>query len=339
MTFDPRDEHAHPVDPRAFQTWKENWCLCALDPGQGFASVFHVSMRPVHGEAIFSAKVELGGARFRHVRRHPIGPDPRALDPISDGALTLTIVEPGSHLRIAYRGDDLELDLDYRGRFEVFDFADGPLAPGASKLGEIGRHVFPFRHIEQGLDVTGEVRVLDGDRAGETIRIDGRGNRDHSWGFRDDFGFRRHHWIVANFDDRFVGGSSMLETSYPEDKSGGAVADADGLDPIVAVDTSDAYWLQEGEPLPELDRDVRYVLTTASGRVHTVIAHISREHARLYLNAKSADRSELYQDRQIFCDYTHVESGAAGYGVLELGKYLSGEGVADRYGRSAATTS
>ena len=28
----PRDEHPHPVAPQAFQTWKENWCLCAVDP-------------------------------------------------------------------------------------------------------------------------------------------------------------------------------------------------------------------------------------------------------------------------------------------------------------------
>ena len=28
----PQDEHPHPVAPQAFQTWKENWCLCAVDP-------------------------------------------------------------------------------------------------------------------------------------------------------------------------------------------------------------------------------------------------------------------------------------------------------------------
>ena len=36
--------------------------------------------------------------------------------------------------------------------------------------------------------------------SGEVVDVDGRGNRDHSWGFRDDFGFRHHHWINANFE-------------------------------------------------------------------------------------------------------------------------------------------
>ena len=47
------DEHAHAVAPQAFQTWKENWCLCAVDPAQRFAAVFHVSLRPVTGEGVF----------------------------------------------------------------------------------------------------------------------------------------------------------------------------------------------------------------------------------------------------------------------------------------------
>jgi hypothetical protein len=322
----PRDEHPHPVAPQAFQTWKENWCLCAVDPVRGVSAVFHVSLRPVDGEAIFSGKLRAGEREHKHVRRQPIGPDPRALEPLSDGAMTL---ELGDSPRITLETEEVTASLEFTGRFGVFDFADGPLAPGESALGEIGRHVFPFHHYEQGLDVRGSLTLA----SGETIEVHGRGNRDHSWGFRDDFGFRRHHWICANFDDRFIGGSAMVETSYDGLKHGGAVASAAGHDPIVHVDESGAYWLQEGEPLPQLDRDVSYRLTTASGAVHTVVAHVAEPYALLYLNAKSADRSQLYQDRQVFCDYTLVETGARGCGVLELGKYLSGPGVADRHGR------
>ena len=69
-------------------------------------------------------------------------------------------------------------------------------------------------------------------------------------------------------------------------------------------------------------RSVTYRLTTLSGRVHTVTAHVAEPYALLYLNARSADRTQLYQDRQIFCDYTLVDTGERGCGVLELGKYL-----------------
>ncbi len=327
----PQDDFAHAAAPQAFQTWKENWCLCAQDPALGFAAVFHVSLRPVQGEAVFSAKLSFRGERYRHVCRQPMGQDPRDLTPLSDGTMTLEVIEPGWHLRVSYLGEELEAELDYRGRFAAFDFADGPPAPGQSSLGEIGRHVFPFHHYEQGLDVSGQVRFKVDSRVGETVPIAGRGNRDHSWGLRDDFGFRQHHWICANFDDRFVGGSAMLETSYPGLKTGGAVACAAGNDPIVAVDVSEAYWLTDGEPLPELDRDVAYALRTAGGEAFTVVAHVSTNHAKLYLNAKSADRSQLYQDCQVYCDYTLRETGQRGYGVLEVGKHLSGPGIADAF--------
>lgn len=308
-----RDEHPHPVAPQAFQTWKENWCLCAIDPARGFAAVFHVSLRPVQGEGVFSAKLHAAGREHKHVGRVPIGPDPQALT-LTDGTLTMT---PGDAPRVTFEDGDVSASLEFRGRFGVFDFADGPLAPGESTLGEIGRHVFPFHHYEQGLDVRGGVRFGD-----DVVEVAGYGNRDHSWGFRDDFGFRRHHWICANFSDRFIGGSAMVETSYDGLKHGGAVASADGHDPIVRVDESDAYWLADGEPLPDLDRDVTYRLQTLSGAVHTVVAHVADPVALLYLNARSADRTQLYQDRQVFCEYTLAETGERGCGVLELGKYL-----------------
>ncbi len=61
-------------------------------------------------------------------------------------------------------------------------------------------------------------------------------------------------------------------------------------------------------------------------------AHIGDALAKLYLNARSADRSMVYQDCQIFCRYTHAD-GRQGSGVLEIGKMLQGEGIADAVGR------
>ena len=78
---------------------------------------------------------------------------------------------------------------------------------------------------------------------------------------------------------------------------------------VARVDTGDAYWLAPGEPLPRLDRDVRYRLTTADGSTHTVVAHLASDVGRLYLNARSPDRSQVYQDVQVFCPMTLEEDG------------------------------
>ena len=72
-----------------------------------------------------------------------------------------------------------------------------------------------------------------------------------------------------SFEDRYVQGTVMNEQCYPDgDKHGGWISTAAGNVAVAQVDTSDAYWLAPGEPLPRLDRDVRYRLTTAEGATH-----------------------------------------------------------------------
>ena len=235
------------------------------------------------------------------------------------------------------RPDELDADIRYTGRFHAWDFDDGPLAPGDSILGERGRHVFHFNHYEQALLHEGTITIKAGPRAGETIEVSGYSNRDHSWGWRQDLTFRHHHWLCASFADRFVEGTVMNETCYPTATSTAAGSRRDaGNDGVAVVDTSDAYWLTAGQPLPSLDRDVRYRLTTVNGETWTVVAHIASDYGRLYLNARSADRSEVYQDVQIFCDMTLEETGERGSGVLELGKFYNGPDAADLTARSAS---
>lgn len=335
MPVTPHDDYPHPVPPQAFMTWKENWVFPALDLGNDVSTLIHFSLRPVLGEGIFTAKFNVRGEKFRYVGRSPV---PRQLEqfvPVQDERLVFTVVEPGSQFHVVYDGPDIHADLRYTGRFPAFDFRDGPKPPGESTLGEIGLCVFPFNHYEQALAMTGVLTITDGPLAGEVLEIAGYGNRDHSWGWRDDFIFRHHHWVCASFDDLYVQGSSMLETSYPDLKHGGFVSSATGNQATAHVDSSEAYWLAENEPLPPFDRDVSYVITTVDGDTHRVTAHISDALAKLYLNARHSDRSMVYQDCQIFCRYTH-EDGRQGSGVLELGKMLQGPGIADTVGRHRA---
>jgi hypothetical protein len=328
----PQDDFPHPVPPQAFMTWKENWVFPAVDRDHRSSVLFHVSLRPVQGEGIFTAKFHVDGTDHRHVSRSPIPRNLDTLHPIADEHVRFTIVKPGQEFRLQHSGDTIDADLTYRARWPVWDFKDGPRVQG-STLGEIGNTVFPFHHVEQALTVSGTLTITAGHDAGRVIEFSGYGNRDHSWGFRDDFQFRHHHWLCANFADRFVQGSVMLETSYPGEKVGGWVSSDTGNVGVQAIDTSEAYWLVPDEPLGDPRRDMTYRLTTTDGRTHLVTAHLQDDYGRLFLNARSADRSELYMDVQIFCDFTDEQTGDHGVGVLELGKYLSGDGVADRHGR------
>lgn len=338
----------HPVPPRALgpppvetplpvemplpieMPWKENWCFAGIDPDASTAMVWHISLRPGDGEGIFTCKFDGPDLRVRHVGRHPLPPDGGDKASLSDGHVTFTVVEPHRVFALRYRGVDAEVDCTATARFEPFDFADGPPAPGPSRIGELGRHVFPFNHYEQALTFVATVRRPDHD----DLELSGWSNRDHSWGWRDDFGFRSHHWICASFAEAYVQGSTMIDTTYPDRKHGGFISAVTGNDAVSHVDVSDAYWEEPlDEPLPSLDRDVRYRLTTVGGRTIDVTAHLSERYTVLYLNARHPDRSQVYQDAQLFCPFTRHDTGERGAGLLELGKHVSDEGIADRVGR------
>jgi hypothetical protein len=324
------DDFPHPVPPQAFMTWKENWVFPAIDAERRVASLFHFSLRPRDGEGIFTAKFAVDGWEHRYVGRSPIPAQVADFHPIANEQLRFEIVEPEQRFRVVYASDEIDADMSYTARFPRYEF-DGPKAPGESLLGEIGRSVFPFNHHEQSLRHEGTLTLRAGPRAGETLRVAGYACRDHSWGWRDDLSFRHHHWLCASFDDRFVQGSAMEEVYYPHGpKSGGWISTAAGNDPVVAVDLSDVYWLEPNEPLPPLDRDVRYRVTTVGGVSATVVAHLSRAYGRLYLSARSPDRTQVYQDVQMFCDVTLEETGQRGAGVLEVGKHVEGPDVVER---------
>ncbi len=336
----PQDDYPHPVPPQAFMTWKENWVFPALDTERRVASLFHFSLRPGEGEGIFTAKFCLDGWEHRYVGRSPVPRDLTAFVPVRNDKLVFEVVEPGQRFRIAYRSDEIDADVEYEARFPTWDFDDNRLAPGDSPLGERGRGVFHFHHYEQALRHEGTITVKTGPHAGAARALSGYANRDHSWGWRQDLTFNHHHWLCASFPDRYVQATVMNEQCYAGgDKPGGWISTAAGNVAVDAVDTSDAYWLADGEPLPPLDRDVRYRLTTADGETHTVVAHLAGDFGRLYLNARSPDRSQVYQDVQVFCELTLEEAGLRGAGVLELGKFYDGPDAAALTARSASRVS
>jgi len=335
--FGPEEDYPHPVPPQAFMMWKENWVFPALDTKNRVATLFHFSLRPGVGEGIFTAKFAVDGWEHRYVGRSPIPRDLSTFHPVKNERLSFEIVKPAERFHLVYRSDELDADITFKARFPAWDFETAPKAPGDSVLGDLGRSVFPFHHMEQGLTHEGVIRLKAGPAAGREIHVSGYANRDHSWGWREDLTFHHHHWLCASFEDRFIEGAVMEEASYPHGpKQGGWISTSDGNDAVTSIDSSEAYWLDDDEPLPVLDRDLRYRLRTAGGEVATVIAHLSCDYGRLYLDARSKDRTKVYQDVQMFCDFTIEETGQRGSGVLEVGKFVQGERMAERAMRSAS---
>ena len=264
--FGPDDDYPHPVPPQAFMMWKENWVFPSVDPVNKVACLFHFSLRPGLGEGIFTAKFAVDGWEHRYVGRSPIPRDLTTFRPVQNERLTFTVVKPAQEFHLVYTSDELDADITYTARFPAWDFKQ-PVNPGTSDLGGVGQHVFPFHHMEQSLNHVGVVTIKAGPLDGKTINISGFANRDHSWGWREDLTFHHHHWLCASFDDKFIEGSVMEEQHYPHgEKVGGWTSTAAGNSATVELDTSDAYWLGDDEPLPVLDRDVRYRVRSADGQ-------------------------------------------------------------------------
>lgn len=321
------EDFPHEPHQWALMTWKENWCFTGVDLSTGVGFVFHISLRPQHQEGVFSVKLDgvVDGERIRvkSVERQRIGRNPSIFPQIASGRMRFDIQEPHRAFRLTYVGPDGSLEVDFTGRFEPFDFADGVLAPGPSSLGDIGRHVFPFHHYEQGLTFQANFTPRDGISAGQNIVLSGFGNRDHSWGWRDDFGFQHHHWICANFSNQFIQGSVMQEQSYDGVKYGGFIGRSSGNTPVIHIDTSDTYWgTSNDRPLPALDRPVTYRIRDAAGRDHMVSALLDKAVARNFLNARREDGAAVYEDCQMFCPFKDESTGELGAGVLEVGKIL-----------------
>lgn len=331
-------DHPHAVTPLGDASpdpmpWKENWCFTGIDPSAGAAMVWHISLRPHDAEGIFTCKLDGDDLRVRHVGRQPMPTFPTLPtgdEALTDGHVRFDVVVPHERFALTYRSEDAEIDAQFTARFPPFDYADGVLAPGPSTIGELGRHVFPFHHYEQSLTFASTVR-----RAGHAdLELSGWSNRDHSWEWRDDFGFRSHHWICASFDDSYVQGATMIDTTYPGRKHGGFISTAAGNEPVASVDVSDADWDRpDNVPLAAFDRDITYRLATVGGDDIAVTAHLSRRYRTLFLNARHPGRSQVYQDVQLFCPFTRHDTGAIGAGLLEVGKHVAGEGIADRVGR------
>ena len=115
------------------------------------------------------------------------------------------------------------------------------------------------------------------------------------------------------------------------------VSSAAGNVPTTHIDVSQTYWDTSDEaPLPPLDRDVTYELTTANGERFEIVAKLAEDFGRLDLHYRNKERTEAYEDRLVFCTYEIPATGEVGNGVLEVGKHLRGADAVAQLRRPAA---
>lgn len=180
LTID--DEGRHPPDP-GVELWNESWYLDFASHDGSFGGYVRVAFTPNFGSAnVWGCAVGDGRPLVTALRHHvPLPSDPDTLDVDGAGVAVRQVVEsPFSEFSVRLDANAVALE-DPIG---VYTGAAGdPVALAIDLTWRSASGPFPYpgmTRYEIPCLVTGTVQM-----GGETVSVDGQGERDHSWGRRD----------------------------------------------------------------------------------------------------------------------------------------------------------
>lgn len=268
------------------------------------------------GYGRFEALYLIDGVPQLYGNKHPL-PVEADGGPWSDGRLTYSVVRPLEEIRITFDGPRYGFDLNFCGRFPVFDYNDCVNGNPLSHANYYGGH------FEQGMHCTGAFEIRGGPAAGETRRIDSWSHRDHSWSDRfaveppwewSDANNPGHFWPSIQLADRHINAFGLMsrrDRPVTGGPVGGFVSSAAGSHALLGA---------SAEILTTDDHRTavafRYELTMPGGEV--IHVRTGRKHGQV----KLWDRGENDLENRLDCyepffDFEIEETGERGYGVAE----------------------
>ena len=319
LAADDEYRHAKPSGSGDLLYGDTLW-VSVVDPVAGIHGVIHFHLTN-NGFARFESLFVIDGVVQLYGNKIPMDPEPDA-GPWSDGRLTYAVVEPWNHLKISLDWQAYAFDLDFRGRFAPFDYAD--CLPNGDPLAKIG----PLHggHYEQGMDCTGSFEIRRGPKAGDVRTIRCWSHRDHSWSDRfasephwevKEAHFASHYWPSIQLPDRHINvfGSYFENDLDPKQKSvGGFVSDASGSRPLLNATAEISP--NDGTAAMREATAFRYSFTLPDGDVIHVRSTKVQGTIQLWLRAENdlENRLDCYE---AFCDYEVEETGEVGTGTSE----------------------
>lgn len=321
----PADEGRHgPPEGIGNRLFGDTLWVSVVDPEANIFGVnhFHLSNK---GYGRFETYYLIDGVQQSYALRAPLDAEPDS-GPWTDGTLTYEVVEPMEHIRISMDGPRYGFQLDFTGRFQVFDYHD-------SVRGDPLAIAFPFHmgHYEQAMDCRGTFEIRYGPAAGETRQIDCWSHRDHTWSdrFSDDPDWdyneahiAAHFWPSVQLPDRHINAFGFYFESRmgePNESAnlGGFQSTAVGSKPVL---NAAAEIPDNGTPAVRDAGSFRYEFTTAEGEVLHVRS--TKHHGTIKLWNRAENELENRMDcYEAFVDYEVEETGEKGNGVAEYSVY------------------
>lgn len=255
------DEYLHLGYPKDDTSpWKENYYFNFYDIEQNCLGIVHASIRRDKAVVTVRTHVIKDDEQFNYTNTiaWPSQTDVLSDDTvISDGTISIAIIKPFEEHHVQFTHDDLTMGLRFTKRFDVFNYHDGNEEYSEAEEDK----ALSVEHYEQGMIVSGDI-VFKGKRS--TIHC--LGQRDHTWGFRDERGLQGWNWVAVQADNctlsfskvRRKDGTSLVAGYISTPSGNQAVTDID----VVSIDRN-----EDEEPL-----EVHYRVTIKDDSVLNIRA-------------------------------------------------------------------
>ena len=162
------DSDDSPHRPSDNPDWRESYYFNFVDPAKGISGFTTIGVLPKVNMREFVFVLFHGDKREVYYVESRKKFRPNSLKSLSDGHLSYELVEPLMEWRIRFASDKMGADINWKGRFPVYNFGGGSKTSWSD-------------HFEQSGRISGFVSVP----GGRMVKIEGMGQRDKSWGPRD----------------------------------------------------------------------------------------------------------------------------------------------------------
>lgn len=300
MTVTGADERIHPVEDPS-EHWSDSLYFNLWDPASGLFVLTRIAVLP-NRPATTAGFIAWIGGRPSYLYGHTLDEVPLAdWDDLSVAGLRYREIEPLKSWEVSVDDGANKAVLRWDGFTGVIDYGDNrrPLPKPVA-----------WGHYEQTARVTGEVELN-----GTAITVDGVGQRDHSWGFRDWAGIEAWHWVTG-----FVGAK---EAAAPDQRSfnlfevvdkhgvrtvNGFVHDQ-GADLLVVDAHRTTECTPDGAP-----KDTTLSLTTEGGRTFTFHGVGHGQELPVRPGRNIGLQTVIHEQPTRF----ETDDGLHGYGIYEL---------------------
>ena len=197
-----KDEYTH--DWGKFPPFhNESWYFNFIDRPNRVFFVTRLSFHMDKNNALILVLLVIDGKAKLYFKEIPLDKMPDNWE--FDTKVKYYCIKPMKQWKVKFENSKINLDINFEGRFPVYNSAVGEDIIDSIKKGIIEQdQVAAQMHYEQPMIATGTLNLKKRGKIIETRNIRGFSQRDHSWGIRDWVRIDGWNWVSAQFEDEAI---------------------------------------------------------------------------------------------------------------------------------------